>query len=103
MRRAIALGVSALLVGGGLAKAQTKVPELTPEEMKKAAQIYFDRCAGCHGMLRGGATGPPLKPEIMRQRGADYIKWIVYNGTPGGMPDWGKQGILSKEEIELLA
>ena len=91
-----------LLLGSALVYAQG-VPKLTPEEMKKAARIYFDRCAGCHGMLRGGATGPPLKPEIMRQRGMDYIKWIVYHGTPGGMPDWGKQGILSKEEIALLA
>jgi len=95
------LGLGALAVGGGAAFSQG-VP-VSPEEMKKAAQIYFDRCAGCHGMLRGGATGPALKPEIMRQRGLDYIKWIVYNGTPGGMPDWGKQGILSEDEIELLA
>ncbi len=67
--------------------------------MKKAAQIYFDRCAGCHGMLRGGATGPPLKPEIMRQRGMDYIKWIVYNGTPGGMPDWSKLSLKTKKQL----
>ncbi len=78
-------------------------PKLTPEEMKKATQIYFDRCAGCHGMLRKGATGPALTPDITRQRGLKYLETIITNGTPGGMPDWGRQGILSKEEIKLIA
>ncbi len=79
------------------------VPKLTPEEMKKASQIYFDRCAGCHGMLRKGATGPALTPDITRQRGLKYLETIITNGTPGGMPDWGRQGILSKDEIKLIA
>ncbi|HIC97403.1 MAG TPA: nitrite reductase [Aquificaceae bacterium] len=98
-----------LLVAGMLSLGLSELssgaspPKLTPEEMKKASQIFFDRCAGCHGMLRKGATGPALTPDIMRQRGLKYIKMIITNGTPGGMPDWGRQGILSKKEIELLA
>ncbi len=92
------LSLSASFVVSG-----AEVPKLTPEEMKKASQIFFDRCAGCHGMLRKGATGPALTPDITRQRGLEYLETIITNGTPGGMPDWGRQGILSKDEIKLLA
>ncbi|WP_457600748.1 cytochrome D1 domain-containing protein [Hydrogenivirga sp.] len=92
----LSLGMSHLAQAGD-------VPKLTPEEMKKATQIFFDRCAGCHGMLRKGATGPALTPDITRQRGLKYLETIITNGTPGGMPDWGRQGILSKSEIKLLA
>ncbi len=76
---------------------------LTEEEFKKASQIFFDRCAGCHGTLRKGATGPALEPERMKQMGTQAIAAIIYNGTPRGMPDWGKQGVLNKEETELMA
>jgi nitrite reductase (NO-forming)/hydroxylamine reductase len=27
------------------------------------AKIYFERCAGCHGVLRKGATGKNLEPH----------------------------------------
>ena len=35
-------------------------PQLTKAEFDKANQIYFERCAGCHGVLRKGATGKAL-------------------------------------------
>lgn len=85
-----------------LAQAQA-LPEITKEEMKEAAHIYFDRCAGCHGTLRKGATGPDLLPEKTRAYGVESIKAFVTLGTPGGMPDWGRQGILSEREIDLVA
>jgi len=86
---------------------------LSKAEMKKAKQIYFDRCAGCHGMLRKGALGPWLRPEPHKDKkgvmhgtkalGTETLKTIIYNGTPGGMPGWGKSGELTKEETELMA
>jgi nitrite reductase (NO-forming)/hydroxylamine reductase len=36
-----------------------KAPPMTKEEFEKAKNIYFQRCAGCHGVLRKGATGKP--------------------------------------------
>ncbi|MCB1431742.1 MAG: nitrite reductase, partial [Alphaproteobacteria bacterium] len=42
-------------------------PVMTPEEFQKAATTYFERCAGCHGVLRKGATGKPLTPKITRE------------------------------------
>ena len=32
-------------------------PDLTAAEFEQAKEIYFQRCAGCHGVLRKGATG----------------------------------------------
>lgn len=87
----------------GSSSAQEGLPALTQEEMKKASQIYFDRCAGCHGTLRKGATGPNLLPDKTRKMGVETLKVFITYGTPGGMPDWGRQGIMTPEEIELVA
>ncbi|OJX39483.1 MAG: nitrite reductase [Chloroflexi bacterium 44-23] len=76
---------------------------LTDEEFAHASEIFFDRCAGCHGVLRNGATGPALTPDLTSLKGTAGLASIIFNGTPRGMPDWGKQGILTAEETELMA
>ncbi len=78
-------------------------PPLTKQEMERAKEIYFDRCAGCHGALRKGATGPALTPDKTRKLGTETLKTFITYGTPGGMPDWGRQGILTPEEVDLMA
>jgi len=78
-------------------------PPLTDEEFAKATQIFFDRCAGCHGVLRNGATGPALTPDHTQALGTAVLASIIFNGKPSGMPDWGKQGILSEEETQMMA
>ena len=99
---AAVLGLSVVMPS--LAQQKEEVPPpLTKEEMKKASEIYFDRCAGCHGTLRKGATGPNLLPDKTRKMGVETLKTFITYGTPGGMPDWGRQGILSPQEIELVA
>ena len=92
--------VAAVATMGTIASADVT---LSKAEMKKAAQIYFDRCAGCHGMLRKGALGPNLEPKKTKAMGTETLKYIIYNGTPGGMPGWGKSGELTKAETELMA
>lgn len=77
--------------------------KLSDEEMKKATQVYFDRCAGCHGMLRKGALGPNLEPQRTSEMGTEALKMIINNGTPGGMPGWGKSGEMTPAETELMA
>ena len=79
------------------------IPVLTPEEYASAQQIYFDRCAGCHGLLRAGATGPELSPAIMQALGTTVLEAMLTNGTSGGMPAFGADGILTAEEIRILA
>lgn len=82
--------------------AQAEV-SLTPAEMERGKEIFFNRCAGCHGVLRKGATGKNLEPENTKVKGTAYLEAIITNGTPAGMPEWGKSGILSPEEVKLMA
>jgi len=76
---------------------------LDETQFAQAKQIYFDRCAGCHGTLRAGATGPNIQPERTNVIGTTAIKAILNNGLPGGMPPWGRMGILSQDEIAMMA
>ena len=46
-----------------------KAPAMTEAEFQRGKQIYFERCAGCHGVLRKGATGKPLTSDITLARG----------------------------------
>ena len=85
------------------AEVAAEAPTLSEGEFAQAKQIFFDRCAGCHGVLRKGATGPALTPEETLPKGTLALASIIYNGTQAGMPDWGKQGILTEEETELMA
>ena len=100
----VKIGISAVVALGIMSglSASSDI-KLSPEEMKKATQIYFDRCAGCHGMLRKGALGPNLLPKKTRAMGTETLEYIIYNGTPGGMPDWGASGELTKAETKLMA
>ena len=63
-------------------------PTMSEAEFKQAQQIYFERCAGCHGVLRKGATGKPLTPDITQKLGTDYLKVFINQGSPAGMPPW---------------
>jgi nitrite reductase (NO-forming) / hydroxylamine reductase len=67
------------------------IPGLTEQEFAQANQIYFERCAGCHGVLRKGATGKALTPDITRELGYDYLHAFITYGSPAGMPNWGPQ------------
>ena len=78
-------------------------PSISKAEFQHATEIFFQRCAGCHGVLRKGATGKPLTPDITRVKGTEYLKALINFGSPAGMPNWGTSGALSKEEIDIMA
>ena len=78
-------------------------PKITKAEYSHATKIFFERCAGCHGVLRKGATGKPLTTDITRQKGTGYLKTIITYGSPAGMPSWGTSGDLSEKDIDTLA
>ncbi|MDR5866861.1 cytochrome D1 domain-containing protein [Halomonas koreensis] len=78
-------------------------PDLTEAEFERAKEIYFQRCAGCHGVLRNGATGKPLTTDITQERGFEYLKAFITYGSAAGMPNWGTSGELSEEEVDLMA
>ncbi len=78
-------------------------PPLSKAEFDRAKQIFFERCAGCHGVLRKGATGKPLTPEITKPKGTDYLKVFIQYGSPAGMPNFGTGGELKAADVELMA
>jgi nitrite reductase (NO-forming)/hydroxylamine reductase len=82
---------------------EPKAPPMTKEEFEVAKKIYFERCAGCHGVLRKGATGKPLTPDITLQRGTDYLKVFINYGSPAGMPNWGSSGQLTDQQVDIMA
>ncbi|WP_136417639.1 nitrite reductase [Herbaspirillum sp. ST 5-3] len=80
-----------------------KAPPMTKAEFEQAKQIYFERCAGCHGVLRKGATGKPLTPDITLAKGTDYLKVFIAYGSPAGMPNWQTSGDLTEKQVDLMA
>jgi len=78
-------------------------PVMTAEEFNTAKQIFFERCAGCHGVLRKGATGKALTTDKTRQNGYQYLKDFITYGSPAGMPNWGTSGELTEAQVDLMA
>ena len=80
-----------------------KAPPMSKAEFDRSRQIYFERCAGCHGVLRKGATGKPLTPDITIPRGTEYLKVFINYGSPAGMPNWGTAGELTAQDVDIMA
>lgn len=78
-------------------------PVMTQEEFQKGTTIYFERCAGCHGVLRKGATGKALTTDLTRENGYEYLQSFITYGSPAGMPNWGTSGALSEADVDLMA
>ncbi|BAE50199.1 nitrite reductase [Paramagnetospirillum magneticum] len=74
---------------------------LSKEAKEASAKIYFERCAGCHGVLRKGATGKNLEPANTTKLGQARLEKILTNGTDGGMVNF--DDILTKDEIKNMA
>ncbi|MGM9513738.1 cytochrome D1 domain-containing protein [Roseateles sp. DB2] len=80
-----------------------KAPAMTQAEFEQGRKIYFERCAGCHGVLRKGATGKPLTPDITLAKGTDYLKIFIAYGSAAGMPNWLTSGEMNDKEVDLMA
>ena len=107
-----------LLTGMAISAAaqadNTTAPSMTAAEKEAAKKIYFERCAGCHGVLRKGATGKNLEPHWSKtdkdgkkteggtlSLGQSRLEKIIGYGTDGGMVNF--DDILTKEELTLMA
>ncbi len=86
-------GISATVAAAG--------PTLSEADFDKATTLYFQRCAGCHGVLRKGATGKNLEPAETVKLGQKRLEQIISYGTEGGMNNF--DDIFSKDEISLLS
>ena len=106
----LALGIAMAASTG----ASAQEPTLSKEDKEHAKNVYFQRCAGCHGVLRKGATGKSLEPVWkktekdgkvteggMLKLGQARLEKIIAAGTDGGMVNF--DDILTKDEIKHLA
>ncbi|MBV6424749.1 MAG: Cytochrome c6 [Steroidobacteraceae bacterium] len=97
-------GAPTTLSAEGVEQVRTAgAPVISKPEFTRASEIFFQRCAGCHGVLRKGATGKPLTPDLTQARGTDYLKALITFGSPGGMPNFGSAGELTETEVDLMA
>jgi len=105
MKVKFALSAIAMAMLSGLAAAEAAATaaggEIAPEAREATKKIYFERCAGCHGVLRKGATGKNLEPANTQKLGQNRLEKIVAYGTEGGMPNF--EDILTKEEITNIS
>ena len=97
----LGLAVSASLFGAAATGAQAQEPTLSEEAFEKSKTIYFQRCAGCHGVLRKGATGKSLLPKETRKLGQKRLEKIITIGTEGGMNNF--DDVMTKEEIRDIS
>jgi nitrite reductase (NO-forming)/hydroxylamine reductase len=108
------LGLAVGMALGVAAPAFAEGPTLSPDAFEASKKIYFERCAGCHGVLRKGATGKNLEPKWSKKKddgtveeggtlklGQERLEKIITLGTEGGMVNY--DDILTKEEIKNIA
>ncbi|GAO37154.1 nitrite reductase [Sulfuricella sp. T08] len=95
---ALALAVAGMF---NVAYAADEPATMSVEKKAAAAKIYFERCAGCHGILRKGATGKNLEPVNTNKLGQNRLEKIISYGTEGGMVNF--DDILSKDDISMMA
>ncbi|MCW8956328.1 MAG: nitrite reductase, partial [Gammaproteobacteria bacterium] len=95
------IAASAIAVIPAASAAKAKQPTMSEADFETSKNLYFQRCAGCHGVLRKGATGKNLEPENTLKKGQKRLEKIITLGTEGGMNNF--DDILSKKEISMLA
>jgi nitrite reductase (NO-forming)/hydroxylamine reductase len=111
---AVPLALSGLFTSASAQDAAAAAPAMTEAEKAAGKKIYFERCAGCHGVLRKGATGKNLEPQWKKtlpdgtvqeggtlKLGTSRLEKIISLGTEGGMVNY--DDILTKEEINIMA
>tara|TARA_R110001583_G_scaffold38125_1_gene123155 strand:- start:6147 stop:7775 length:1629 start_codon:yes stop_codon:yes gene_type:complete len=97
-----ALGLAIGMAVGGISMSVSAAePTLSEADFEQAKLQYFQRCAGCHGTLRKGATGKNLEPKSTLKKGQKRLEKIISLGTEGGMNNF--DDLFTKKEIANLA
>jgi nitrite reductase (NO-forming)/hydroxylamine reductase len=97
-----ALGLAIGMAAGGISMSVSAAePTLSEADFEQAKLQYFQRCAGCHGTLRKGATGKNLEPKSTLKKGQKRLEKIISLGTEGGMNNF--DDLFTKKEIANLA
>jgi len=95
------LGLAAGFTFGAASMAAAAEPTLSKEDFEEAKNLYFQRCAGCHGVERKGATGKSLLPEQTLKLGQKRLEKIITLGTEGGMNNF--DDIFTKDQIRKVS
>ncbi len=98
-----ALDIATFVGGQNDPLVPTPPVSLDNAQYEETKHVYFNHCAGCHGLYRNGATGPNIGQAKAIDIGTDGLAAMMRHGTPGGMPNFGTAGILSEDEISKLA
>jgi len=102
IHKLIITGAAATLAAHmSIGSAVAGAPKMSKAETAKGNELFFQRCAGCHGVLRKGATGKPLTTDITLERGTETLNAMITYGSEGGMPSF--EADLSAKEINILA
>lgn len=97
----LSLTFAGALLTGTSTSTLAQEPTLSKEAFEHSKKLYFQRCAGCHGVLRKGATGKSLEPENTRKLGQERLAKIIAIGTEGGMNNF--DDLFNEQEINDLA
>lgn len=72
----------------------------TARSMELVTLVRQD-CGSCHGLTLQGGLGPALLPQVLKDKPADYLKFVILQGRPGtAMPPW--QQFLTDAEAQWI-
>lgn len=97
-----ALGLAIGMAASGMSMSVSAAgPTLAEADYEHTKLQYFQRCAGCHGTLRKGATGKNLEPVNTLKKGQERLEKIIALGTEGGMNNF--DDLFTEQEIANMA
>ncbi|WP_114968590.1 c-type cytochrome [Rhodoferax ferrireducens] len=68
---------------------------------KQLVTLVRQDCGSCHGLTLKGGLGPALLPEVLKDKPAEYLKFVILQGRPhSAMPPWKR--FLSDAEAEWI-
>jgi len=75
-----------------------------PSDQRQAElrNLLTQDCGSCHGLTLAGGLGPPLQPQALEGKPAEYLAATILYGRPGtAMPPW--RPFLSDREAGWIA
>ncbi|NGZ06819.1 MAG: cytochrome c [Magnetococcales bacterium] len=74
---------------------------VTQARQNQLVHLLRHDCGSCHGMTLKGGLGPPLLPENLVGKDAQWLEDVIHYGVPErAMPPW--EGLLTRAEIRWL-
>ncbi len=72
------------------------------ERRQELTGLLLHDCGSCHGLTLQGGLGPPLTPDRLQDKPADFLAVTILYGRPGTpMPPW--RPFLTDAEAQWLA